>query len=169
MSIKYLGAILVILGCGGFGFSIAAAHRREERTLRQLLDVLHFLYCELQFHLTPLPELCRQVQRQGKGEVGAVFGELADQLENQVLPEVSSCMHAAAAKANLSTRLRELLNTMGQTLGRFDLDGQLKGLEALRLRCDQEMAALMENRDDRLRSYQTLGLCAGAALVILFV
>lgn len=169
MSIKYLGAILVILGCGGFGFSIAAAHRREERSLQQLLDVLQFMYCELQFHLTPLPELCRQAGKQGKGSVGEVFLELANQLDRQVSPEVCSCIQAAAAKCDLSPRLRELLNSMGQTLGRFDLTGQLKGLEALRGRCTQELEGLSQNRDDRLRSYQTLGLCAGAALVILFV
>lgn len=169
MSIKYLGAVLVILGCGGVGFSMAATHRREERCLRQLQDVVQYMYCELQFHLTPLPELCRQAGQQGKGEIGLVFLHLGDMLDSQISPEVSGCMQSASAGADLSPRLRELLRAMGQTLGQFDLAGQLKGLESLRSRVTQEQESLSKNREDRLRSYQTLGLCAGAALVILFV
>jgi hypothetical protein len=35
--------------------------------------------------------------------------------------------------------------------------------------CQREMEILSTNRANRLRSYQTLGLCAGAAMVILFI
>ena len=34
---------------------------------------------------------------------------------------------------------------------------------------DAELEQMAEGRDTRLRSYQTLGLCAGAALAILLV
>ena len=59
MSIKLIGAALIIAGCDGVGFSMAAAHRREESALRQLIGALDYMGCELQYHLTPLPELCR--------------------------------------------------------------------------------------------------------------
>ena len=65
MNSKYFGALLVILGCGGFGFSLAAAHRREEVHLRQLMDSLQYLHCELEYHLTPLPVLCRTAWASG--------------------------------------------------------------------------------------------------------
>ena len=47
--------------------------------------------------------------------------------------------------------------------------GQILGLEAVRSHCRSELDALSANQDERLRSYQTLGLCTGAALAILFV
>ena len=47
--------------------------------------------------------------------------------------------------------------------------GQLLGLEEQRRRCNAELEKLNAGKEDRLRSYQTLGLCAGAALVILFI
>ena len=62
-----------------------------------------------------------------------------------------------------------ILSELGESLGRFDLPGQLKGLEAVRRKCLMELEALGRNRTERLRCYQTLGLCAGAALVILFI
>ena len=54
-------------------------------------------------------------------------------------------------------------------IGRFDLEGQLQGLESVRVYCRDQLDNLAKDRDVRLRSYQTLGLCAGAALAILFV
>ena len=47
--------------------------------------------------------------------------------------------------------------------------GQLKGIAATRSACRREVDALLENRDLRLRSYKTLGLCAGAALAVLLI
>lgn len=169
MHMKYAGAMLVVLGCGGFGFSMAAAYRREEKLLRQLRDILQFLYCELQFRMTPLPELCQQAGRQNSGAVAQVFRRLGQELESRLLPDAHSCMMTALVKADLTPRLRELLTDFGKTLGCFDLKGQLLGIEALRIQCTQTLEELASGREDRLRSYQTLGLCAGAALVILFV
>lgn len=169
MSSKYLGAILVILGCGGFGFSMAAAHRREEKLLRQLQDILQYMYCELQFHLTPLPELCRGAAKQGSGVLSALFRQLAEDMDQHRSAQISDCMHRALSENEVLPSLRELLTSLGSTLGQFDLAGQLLGLESLRMRCSQMQETLSSGREDRLRSYQTLGLCAGAAIVILLV
>lgn len=166
---KVAGAMLVILGCGGFGFSMAAAYRHEETLLRQLRDILQYLYCELQFRMTPLPELCRQAGKQNYGAIARVFRKLSDALESQVEPDVASCMGSAMLGADLTPRVRDLLTRFGQTLGCFDLKGQLLGMEELRTQCTAALEELASGREDRLRSYQTLGLCAGAALVILFV
>lgn len=166
---NYFGALLVILGCGGFGFSMAAAYKREERLLRQLQDILQFMYCELQFHLTPLPELCTMAGSRRKGSVESCFVHLGRMLQEQRAGGVSGCMETALENSELSPLLRELLEELGRSLGCFDLEGQLLGLKALSVRCTEEQKALASGREDRLRCYQTLGLCAGAALVILFV
>lgn len=169
MNINYMGALLVILGCGGFGFSMAAAYRREERLLRQLMEVLQFFQWELSCRLTPLPELCRMAGSLGKGSVHLLFSVLSRELEERLAPQVSDCMYAALQHSDLSPGIRELACELGRSLGRFDLEGQLQGLNEIRKRCCQQLETLQNNRTDRLRSYQTLGLCAGAALVILFL
>lgn len=169
MSYKWIGAILVIVGCGGFGFSIASGCRREERLLRQLIQALQYMEWELQYRLTPLPELCRQAGKEASGLLRDIFLTLARELDWQASPDVSSCMSAALKRnRDLPRNLKKIFFQLGRSLGRFDLQGQLQGLEAVRTACEGELAALNKNRDVRLRSYQTLGLCAGAALAILF-
>lgn len=170
MLLKVVGVILVIAACGGVGFRIAANHRQEERALRQLVALLDFMECELQYRLTSLPELCRQAASEFPEIPGKVFLELALEMESQVSPNMERCMAAALKNCkDVPPITRKELELLGKSIGRFDLDGQIKGLEAVRQDCRRNLQELGNNRENRLRSYQTLGLCAGAALAILFV
>jgi len=168
--LKLVGVILIITGCGGVGFRIAANHRNEEKALRQLIGILDYIECELQYRLTPLPDLCRHVAKEFRCETGNIFLELALEMDAQLSPDLSSCMTVALHRnKSLPTISRNELELLGKSIGRFDLDGQLRGLEAVRQDCRRNLEALGNNRESRLRSYQTLGLCAGAALAILLV
>ncbi len=170
MMIKWIGAILVVLGCGGVGFAMSLAHRRQERELWQLIGALDYMQCELQYRLTALPDLCRMTAAQCRGRLQTLFSALARELEDQICPDVFHCMIAAlGAVPDLTDQTREALRSLGRTLGRFDLDGQVLGLENARQNCRMALEKLSANREVRLRSYQTLSLCAGAALAILFL
>ena len=168
--IKVLGVVLTVVGCGSVGFQIAASYRREERALKQLLQILEYMDCELQYRMTPLPELCRQVAKTFKQTPGRVFSDLANELESQISPDVSCCMAAVLHRSrDLPPVTKQILSTLGLSIGKFDLSGQLKGLNAATAECKRNIEHLSADRDSRLRSYQTLGLCAGAALAILLI
>lgn len=170
MNIKWIGAALIICGCGLTGFSMSAAYRREEQDLRQMLAALDYMTCELQYHASPLPELCRHAGTERRGCVSKLFLNLANELESQVSPDVQSCLAVAAATAGaLPKRIQEAVCILGSSLGRFDLEGQLQGLDTVRSYCRKQLEEMSVGKETRLRSYQTLGLCAGAALAILFV
>ena len=77
MNYRILGAILVIVSSGGMGFSLAAAHKREENALKQLLRALGFMACELEYRLPPLDQLCAAVAGQVSGVVRSVFTALS--------------------------------------------------------------------------------------------
>ena len=148
MSIKLIGAALVILGCGGFGFKIAASHLHEERVLRQLISILDYMECELQYRLTPLPDLCRQAASESKGILRTAFLSLAQELEDQISPDVERCMYAMLGKVKELPKLSaNALAMLGHTLGRFDIEGQLKGLELTRQECRRNLDNLTQNKD----------------------
>ena len=170
MTIKLLGALLIILACGAVGYMIAATYKREENTLRKLIYALDYMECELQFRMPALPDLCRQTARETDGIVSKVFTMLSNELEDQISPDVKSCMKAVTAKCkDIPVHTLASFHLLGDSLGRFDLEGQLKGLESVRQETRIRLNKLMGNSDVRLRSYQTLGLCAGAAIVILLM
>lgn len=161
---------MVVIGCGGLGFLIAASHRREVRTLRNLISALDYMECELQYRMTSLPELCRQTAMMLNGPLKAAFSALAAELDNQISPNVELCMHAVLRNTrDLPKLTKEILIKMGSSLGHFGLEGQLQGLDAVRSESRRILDIYSKNQDIRLRSYQTLGICAGAAIAILFI
>lgn len=170
MNYKWIGAMLIVASCTGFGTSLAIHQKREELLLRQLVRILDEMLWELPFQLTPLPELIRHAVEKSSGAIRLLFRGVADQLDRQVLPDVLSCVEAEL-KEPLSTfpRVKKILLLLGASLGRFDLAGQLKGLTAIREQCACELQELHTDREPRLRSYRVLGLCAGGALAILLI
>lgn len=169
MDIKWIGAILIISACGGFGVALVSAHRREEQSLRGLIQSLNYMVSELHFRATPLSELCRQAAGECSNGIGIVFHRLSEELERNACPDVNSCMDGALNDLSIPPITLDNLKFLGSSLGRFDLDGQLKGLEAVREKCREDLHRITQSRDQRLRNYETLSLCAGAALAILLV
>ena len=170
MTIKILGAILVITGCGGVGLKIAANYKIEENNLHNLKMILDFMISELRFRLTPLPQLSKKASQLFHNPVGSVFDKFSTELEKQQHTDPAKCMSVVLESCTaISPITKSQLITLGTTLGRFDLDGQIRGVEAVYRECERNLSHLRKNRENRLRSYQTLGICAGAALAILFV
>ncbi len=168
MTQKWIGSVLIIAGCGGIGFSMASFHRKNEKLLRQLIRILHYMQWELQYRVTPLPELCQAAAMESTNPFRDIFLCLSQELEKQDCSDATSCMEIVMAKGQeLPETIRYLLRELGYTLGHFDLSGQLDGLEAVRLLCQKKLEELEFNRDVRLRGYETLGICAGAALAII--
>ena len=170
MGYKWIGAILILGSCSSCGFAIAWGKRKEEALLAQLLRVLQVMEAELQFRLTSLPELCRMAAGECRGILQTVFLNLYRELTCQKMPDAGSCMYAALQRTgDLPSRVRRPLVQLGHTLGRFDLPGQIQGIREVRKRCEESLTNLRKNREERLRSYQTLGVCAGAALAIILI
>lgn len=167
--LRLMGAGCILAGSGAFGFSMAAASRREERELKELLGILEYLSCELSYRLTPLTNLCRGAAEGRSGETAAFFLELAKELERQREPDVHGCVRAVLDLLTMPASVRQLLEELGQTLGRFDLPGQLRGLELSIRETETTLRTIREGAPERRRSWQTLWLCVGAALAILFI
>ena len=170
MNIKWFGAVCVVLACGGFGFLMAAYHRSRVAQFRNLIAALQYMESELRYRCTPLPQLCRQIGEQNYGKISRIFLLLANELDSQISPNAGNCMAVALDKLEgVDPALTEVLMELGKTFGRFDADGQVRGMKRVRIMCQEKLHNLTQNMDNRLRSYQTLGLCAGAAIAILFV
>ena len=170
MSFKVIGMICIVAGCGGCGFLMASQHRQRIRLMENMIAALAYMECELQYRGTPLPQLCRMTGQRSQGRVQKIFIMLADEMEAQISPDVPRCMASVLDRlGNVDKTLRGTAEELGANLGRFDMPGQLRGLENTRKECCEKLEMLTLNNDNRLRSYQTLGLCAGAALAILLV
>ena len=170
MHYKLIGAVCIIVGCGSCGFLMASHYLSNMRMLQSLVSVLDYMDSELQYRATPLPVLCRDAAQQVNGKVRQIFTTLADELDAQVSPDVRRCMASTLDRiADVWCPLVFILMELSASLGRFDMHGQLRAIARARSLCDEKLKQLQQGKDNRLRSYQTLGICAGASLAILFV
>jgi stage III sporulation protein AB len=120
--------------------------------------------------MIPLPVLFHQVAEGSSGALKKFFQSVSEEMDAQISPDAGCCMKIVLEKSNdLPNRLHQALMMLGESLGQFDLEGQLKQIAAVKKHCESGLAAISDQRENRIRSYQTLGLCAGAALAILFV
>ena len=135
--------------------------------LGRLRAALEYMSCELSYRMTPLAALCRGAANGGLG--GQFLTALAAELEKGTAPDVQVCVYTLLTRMEPTKLLRRQLAELGATLGRFDLPGQLRGLERSIRETEQALRSIREGAPERRRSYQTLGLCTGAAMAILLL
>ena len=170
MTVKIIGALLIVFSCSAFGFIMVYNHRSEVFALEQLVTALDYMQSELNYNLTPLPELCRKTASVTKGVVQKLFQTLFSELENRISPNTEQCMRVALhCVKNVPEITKACFERLSLTLGKFELEGQERSLRALRIECREKLANCKNNQDARMRSYQTLGICAGVALAIIFI
>ena len=170
MIIKTIGAILIITACGTFGLITAATHRKTVKTMRQLLFAIEGISNELRYRMCSLPDAFRNAAKFCNGIICSFLNTLADELEKQIAPDIVCCVDAVLSHTkDIPMLVISGILLLGKSLGRFDLEGQLKALESVYAECSVMLESYSANQDVRLRSYQTLALCAGAAVVILFI
>lgn len=170
MSVKLYGAAMIIAACGGVGCFRASAYKKEEQILGDLIVTTETMILELRYCSTPLPELCRSAASNDYGPVGQVLRDLADRLEENNAPCVSDCMSMSIEHVSrIPDSIRSRLELLGQSLGRFDLEGQIQGLEHFLESCRNRAKTMANDSEQRIRSFRTLGFCAGSALAILFL
>ncbi len=170
MTFKWIGALVILISCGSVGFQIKKAHNKEIQTMKMLISALDYMVCELQFRMYSLPELFRLTANECEGVLQKFFILLANELEDQISPDVKQCIQSVLVKVTeLPPSTAESMKNLGKSMGRFDLPGQLKGLETIRGECRIKLSKLTAGSEPRLRSYQTLAICAGAAIIILLV
>lgn len=168
MEIKYIGSILIVGICTCFGFRLAAGDRAEEKTLKNLLHILRWLRRELRFHMTPLPDLFLESARQAKGGLSDVFRSFSRELEKRTYPDAESCVATVlSTDTRLSPRVKMILKVLGSSLGHFDLDGQLEGIQEAEALCQNTLDAFCANQENRRKSYRIIAACCGISLAIL--
>lgn len=167
---RWIGAVFVIAGCSGWGLMLASNDKREEKYLRELLQALSWLESDLSCRMWPLPTLFGQVADKAEGEMGGIFRELGMELDRQDSTDAGECMDKVLRQyPDLPGKCRGILFALGKGLGSFDLDGQLREIKNCRSETQAALEKHCEGKDQRLRCYRALGICAGCALALLLL
>ena len=170
MILKILGVALTIISSSAIGFEIASAYLKEIKQCKQLISALEYVENELTYRHSPLPELFCMFSSRDSGPIGKVLVRTGEMLNEQISASVNDCMNIAITEAEgLSDKLVNVLKQLGNDLGKFDIDGQLNCISAVKVSCELLLKSISTKQTEKVRSMKTIGICAGAAVAILLI
>ena len=170
MTIRILGALFILLGCGGVGFLLAAAYKKDIATLKSFIESMDMMESELKFRMTSLPLLCHYIAANQTGIMKAYFQNLEKELIQQIQPDAATCAVLALEQTpQMPKCVREMLCQLSRSLGEFDIEGQLLGIQSVKHDAALKLNNMCKDQEQRIKNYRTFGICAGTAIVILFI
>ena len=146
--------------------------RRLSFLLHALLAALEAMKGEIEYRLTPLPELFAALGEGTEPVTAAFFRGCAAMMEaDRALPPQLVLGRAMEQTTSLqwSARTRETVRNLAFSLGKFDLGGQVRAIELAQERLRAELAEVQAGSRARCRSYETIGICAGLALAVILL
>ena len=167
---EYWGSTLLIIGSIAVGRRLVHDYKKQFKMLQQISHMISNIVCDLEYHMTPLPQLIRNETVSLCPLLKRVFITFAEALESQISPNVMCCLDNTLAQySDIHGTLKGILVELGNALGRFDLTGQLKCLQAVQLVCEKELDILAQGQAGYVKCCRAYCLCAGvlASLILL--
>lgn len=165
---KLIGMLFIVVSAGSVGFRIAFLLKKRCSLVRQLLQALQVLRNEITFCATPLPQAFALMAVSSDGALGRLFSDVAKDMDRRRWATPQAAMEKALEQTP-EELLAPILIALSKSLGKYDLDAQLMGIEAARQECETLLQNLERERSLKSRTYETLGICAGLAAVILLL
>lgn len=169
--LRALGGLLLLGGALALGMAPAMELSRRLSALEAWGEALALLERELAFTASDMPTLLDRVARGSPSPVrewaGAVLKSL-DRLGEKGFGEIWREGLEAVPGALFPGEL-EALARLGDTLGRYDRQAQLKALALTREELSRLARETREERREKGKAWGALGLSLGAAVLILLL
>ena len=170
--LKLIGLSLILAASGAVGAGLAGTVRRQQAQTLALIDALLRIRHELQYRLTPLPEIFAALGGSRNREIAEFFSRLAALLSSAQTCTVGYACRQALAQTrglSLSSAARGTILSLFDSLGRYDLEGSVQALDLALSRLREEVKALQNSAAARCRTYLTLGVCTGLAAAVILI
>lgn len=157
---KWLGALLVVSGCGSVGFLWTAELRRQIALLETLCRLIHRIQTELRQRNTPLPEILEEIPG---------LDVLAKKLRTgMTVPAAAQPYLLKLAQQGLPQTTHSL-SQLCEVLGRYDGTTQAAACDQALGQMEVQKADLLRELQEKGKLYHTVPLFFGAiaALAIL--
>ena len=171
--LKLLGAIFMILACGGAGSLVARGLHTRRRELRAFRYGISALQTEISYGLNPLPRALLRAAKEAGGAVGAVFEQISAKLLLRTGESAAglwqNSLHEHKAKLPFTEEDMALLQQFGVGLGESDAQDQLRRLKLLETQVQAQEEKAAETALQMGKIWQSLGWGTGIVLALLFI
>ena len=170
--LKLIGLSLILTASSAMGLGLARTVRRQQAQTLAFIDAVLRIRHELQYRLTPLPDVFLALQESREAAVAAFFSGLAGSLSAADTCTVGYACRQALRRTEglcIPAGVRTTLMSLFDTLGKYDLDGNLQALDLALGRLREEARQLQGSAAARCKTYVTLGVCTGLAVAVILI
>ena len=169
MILKVCGMLLVVACTTSIGISMAQALSRRVRELEGCIALLTGMEGELSYSLAPPDEAVARLEERESAQE-APFLPACAALCRKGTPFPQAWREAVEKQGGSLTREdAAIVEALADTLGQCDLDGQLSSLSHPKALLAMQLAAARERCESHGKLYRTMGLLAGAFVVVFFI
>lgn len=166
---KWIGFCLVLLGSAGVGFSLVGEYSLRIQTLSEIKTMIHYINDRVLYECVPLAEAFKRTAARMNSPFREFLEKVADQMEEFCGEDVSLIWkgNAELLKNWINKQdFKEFQQCMGQT-GFMDVQGQSQALKVYEQSLELKLVRLMEQKEEKCKLYQTLGIMSGVFVCIL--
>lgn len=165
---KALGIAFILLSAFSVGSRISVGLKQQCRYLQCVIDALQIFENEIAVRCTPLPEAFSVMATAAQGSAQTIFLHVSDQMQQQRWTSPRSAMENAL-KSISENLIGDILLDLSDKLGKYDIDTQLAEIAYAKERVKRRLYDLESERKMKSKTYKTLSLCTGLAVVILLI
>lgn len=136
--------------------------------LKEIKIFLEMLKTKIRFTYEPLPEIFDETLDSFKGSILEFIKDVKIKMETM---PAGMAWQEAIKEANLNLNLEDknILNKMGNLLGKTDMEGQLSGIEVTENFLNKQIEKAEAEKEKNEKMYKTLGIIAGIGMVIILI
>lgn len=168
--LRWMGSVLILAGCFGLGILFREQMNGRIRALRQLADILELFESEIRYGRSALPECCRRVGEQIKGDFGAALRAAAGRAEENAgdsFPEIfREEMGRILERLPLKQEDREYFLQFVSSTGFMDGQMQQRAIAQSVERLEKTRERLEQENAEKGRIAVGLGAMSGLLLIL---
>lgn len=164
---KWIGILFIVVSAWSVGYRTTRNMTHRCRNLRNCLHALQVLRNEIAFIGTPLPQAVALMAVACQGRLADVLTRTAQDMDRCPWKLPVEALRCCDVPRDLEEDLS--LEELFCGLGKYDLEAQLGVIERVSTRVGKNLEELDQDRKNKGRTYETLGICAGLSVAILLL
>lgn len=137
--------------------------------LEGILNALELMRSEVYFKLTPIPEIIKNLAAITDAPVNEFFIQCSERIDKEDFDVVWNQTLQLTLSGYIGADDLRVLQQLGDVMGRYDLEGQLRSIDAASTRLTKSLAATQQDRANNSKVYTALGMAAGVVAVVLIL
>ena len=170
MTLKMLGAVLIITTTYYYGCSISAVYKKRVIRLEELLLSLEIFKTEINYGLSRLPDIFRFIAGKFPGPIGSLYNQTGEYMKLKQGFAAGECWHKSLRDSREEMDLNkdqiELLEKMALIWGRGSKNDQLKQTTLIQELLRQALLKARGEKEKNEKIWRYLGLLGGITIVI---